>query len=354
MKLFEFFSRKKRLKKALNLKDFSCVVSLYILHVTLDENIFDFSSMKKLERLTLCNNISKFPILPDSLKFLDLSGNNLKELKTKFPSKLETFICSKNKLILISLKKCKYLKKIDMSYNKLSSFSIVSDTMEELNVSNNKINIIKIYSTNLRVLNCKGNNITSSIICTNKLEELNISHNFLTVLDQVPMNLIKLDCSFNLLRKIPILPNSLKYLNITSNNINFINSLPPNLETLYANSNKINYINRTIPATLKYVFLVSNKLVLFPRFHNLTEPKKIRIKYNKSKYIKNYDDYIVYSKLKILYAKSILFHFIKNKKHNILSKKNKNINTQIVFHPFCYKLIEDITSMLEEDNIKII
>lgn len=119
-------------------------------------------------------------------EWLDLSSLNLTEIPAKIP---------------------KNVKKLDISFNKLTCFKIPSH-IEEIKCVYNNIVKLNIPDT-LKVLWCSSNclkTITFANVKRSKIEILYCNANMLTYLPVLPDSLKELDCSDNYLRRLPKLP----------------------------------------------------------------------------------------------------------------------------------------------------
>lgn len=125
-------------------------------------NILDISNCTKLESLDITGNTNVF----NRMKWTEL--NNLKELRcvkqsitsfdmSKFPS-LETLICPSNRLTELDLR-YSLIKKLDCSFNKLTSITLNSG-IRELRCDNNQLKSLDVNGlTDIHSIDCTGNDI---------------------------------------------------------------------------------------------------------------------------------------------------------------------------------------------------
>ena len=165
-------------------------------------------------------------ILPNSLKELDCSYNNLTLLPDNLPNSLQELDCYYNNLTLLPDNLPNSLQILSCFHNKLISLpDNLPNSLKELNCSNNRlISLPDNLPNSLINLICRNNKLTS-------------------LPDNLPNSLQKLYCSYNRLTSIPNLPNSLEYLSCFKNKLTSL----PNLNSLNwielgnININKIEY-----------------------------------------------------------------------------------------------------------------
>ena len=112
---------------------------------------------------------------------------------------------------------------------------------------------------NLKKLDCSYNQLTSLPTLPPNLEELFCFNNQLTSLPTLPPNLKKLFCSNNQLTLFPTLPPNLKKLFCSNNQLTLLPTLPPNLEELYCYSNQLTLLP-TLPTNLKKLYCYNNPI----------------------------------------------------------------------------------------------
>lgn len=144
---------------------------------------------------------------------LDLSNRNLKKLP--------------------DLSKYTNLKKLNISYNQLTSIDGIPNSVEELDCSSNYIfKLPEHLPPKLRILNCFLNQLVVLPIsfpvtlnwlncCNNSIKDIvgflpkdlkyfNCSNNYITSFSDLPDGLVYLDYSYNCLQEPPLLPVSLE------------------------------------------------------------------------------------------------------------------------------------------------
>ncbi|KAJ3449384.1 hypothetical protein M0812_05531 [Anaeramoeba flamelloides] len=272
-------------------------------HLHLDANMIveisekSFQGLSSLERLILSyNQIENLPklLMKDlcNLKRFEIDGNNLKTIGKGFQAlkKLKILEANGNELVEIDQQvfKLPKLEKLSLSNNHLKELcgdqvEDLTDSLIELNLSNNKFTSIPLLVTNLKNLKClnlEGNNISEiynrHIHKLTQLEEMNVSKNNLQSMGDdlfnYLTNLKKLLIHENKLR---LLPNSidrlkkLKFLFLRSNLLAFLpNSIGKcvSLETLCISRNFLLSIPKGIHtlANLKTLSLEDNRLEALP------------------------------------------------------------------------------------------
>jgi hypothetical protein len=160
------------------------------------------------------NNLTKLDLSSfKNLITLDLSTNKFKLIPT-LPNTIEELSIKDNLIFAENLHKYKYLKRLDISNNKLINISVIN-SLEILLCDDNYITHIDSYSS-IKKLSCERNNIHTI---------------------QISENLELLQCNENKIVKLSNFPN-LKELYCNNNNIVSIYNLPL-IDTLYCIKNKI-------------------------------------------------------------------------------------------------------------------
>jgi hypothetical protein len=122
---------------------------------------------------------------------------------------------------------------------------------------------------NLEELNISNNNIQIFPQLPEKLKRLMITNNNLTSLPALPNTLEMLDCRSNNLTELPFLPNTLVSLDCSSNKIKVLPDLwPEALTMLNCSNNALIGISPALPNGLKVLLCYKNKLVTMPTLPN--------------------------------------------------------------------------------------
>lgn len=112
------------------------------------------------------------------------------------------------------------LKKIMCLFNRLESCPILPQTVEFLDVSGNPINKLPTILHNLKELKCDSCNLSQiTTVLPHSLKVLKCSNNNMKYINYLPEKLEWLDCNTNKLLELPRIPRSLLYLNCSHNNI---------------------------------------------------------------------------------------------------------------------------------------
>lgn len=149
------------------------------------------------------------------------------------------------------------LKELNLSYNKLKKYSIQNESLEWVNLSSNKLKEIfpSLYECkNLKSIIHSENEITeigASIEKLTELEEINLFKNNIETINENISKLTKLKSlklGWNRLTQLPegiTCIKSLEYLNLTNNKLTYLPSnfsKLENLEVLYLSSNEFNHL----------------------------------------------------------------------------------------------------------------
>ena len=189
------------------------------------------------------------PRLPESLKRLHVSGNELTMLPDSLPATLQVLNVSGNELIMLPDSLPAALKVLDVSDNELT---VLSDSLpaalQELDVSGNELTI-------------PPNSLPAQLI------KLNISGTGQTHLPEyLPATLQELQACGNYLIRMPDnLPATLKVLEVSDNELIILpDSLPVTLQKLYVFRNRLICLPDSLPATLQELDVRNNALTGLP------------------------------------------------------------------------------------------
>lgn len=159
---------------------------LNINNTDLEKIPVEIKELKNLQTLVLHSNKLKEIVLPENgkLKTLDLSRNDLKEIKEDYKNlELVSVNLSFNQLTQFACIS-EFLAVLDLSYNKLKTFpECISRNLAEVNLSHNEIEAIPTAIkelTGLKILNMSNNKLKAihgDIIKCNKLKDVNFKEN---------------------------------------------------------------------------------------------------------------------------------------------------------------------------------
>ena len=229
------------------------------------------------------NRFQRLDTLPSTLKDLDVSYNSLYSDGLDDPLiHLERLQASHNHFCFPNTDQFTLLfpslKTLDMSFNSLLTVGFLRDSsLEELNVTNNKLHLLSGLPQTLKILIADTNKIN---MIQSKLppilERMDVAYNSLRFAGlplSWPMTLKELHLDHNRIEKFPRkLPDSLEVLTISENNLSELpKTLPQNLHTLIASSNKIRFLpNYKSHKKFQIVILNNNCLADIPRDFNAT------------------------------------------------------------------------------------
>ncbi|OHT17443.1 hypothetical protein TRFO_12409 [Tritrichomonas foetus] len=208
-------------------------ISMLILSQNNIENI-DFSESKKLRIIYLGNNkLTKIPKIPNNVTQIFLGCNQINE-----------FFIQHQELISLSL-----------SHNALQSIDANSrlEKLVTLDISRNKIKKLPDFS-----------------LVTPNLFNLDASYNLITEFPKLSNSIKRIYIQYNKIREIPDFVfeyHSLFYLNIQHNCLEKISSLPLSIQTLLLTHNNIKEIPNEIDTPeLSSLSFTDNKLTYIPKF----------------------------------------------------------------------------------------
>ena len=250
-------------------------------------HIPDLSRFKNMVNLNVSTcNIASLPSLDllEKLEIFTCCYNSLRSLP-ELNKGLKVLRCSWNLLeCLPTLADAPFLKKLDCSYNKISSIDIsLNPHLKEVDCSQNKISCMDI-SLNycLEDLNCSHNCITTFVPFTNKhrLKYLDCSHNRLTEFTSIKKSLVSLNVSFNNLTSLPTIE-CIVDLNCSNNPMY---TFPKVLHLFYMNVCTHNTYFHTILAShkgkgdyaIRYECEIYNRIKIWNRFRELCFMVRLR------------------------------------------------------------------------------
>lgn len=204
------------------------------------------AKLPELQKLSLSDcGLSTIADLADArgLKYLDLSGNTLRNLEVLSPmTGLQEIYLQHNAVTkLDALSPISSLEKLDISYNSVTDLSPLSSCgkLSWLNAGNNSLASLKGVEalTSLVHLDADHNSISDISLLSGcaSLQELNVSNNLLTGIGSLSnlSGLVTLNCSYNSLTELPSWPDG-SALSTIDASYNKITSVYPlhNLENL--------------------------------------------------------------------------------------------------------------------------
>lgn len=236
-----------------------------------------------------------FPVLPDTIKRLVLTGKNVVDITlppnvdnlTLYCEKLETIgripenikkiVCNGCSLVALpDLSHCRMLKMLMIHHNRLIELPELPDSLNYLDCGNNKITKLPKLPKFLNHLSCDNNPISELPELPPNLNWLSCSDTDITWLPDLPDNLSLIQSSKTRLTTLPRLPKNLNSLNCYHNRLISLPELPPKLQSLNCYNNKITVLPE-LPDSLISLNLGRNNLIMLPniptnarnsRFHN--------------------------------------------------------------------------------------
>ncbi|MBQ0439549.1 leucine-rich repeat domain-containing protein [Providencia rettgeri] len=153
---------------------------------------------------------------------------------------------------------------IDLSNQNISSLpTFLPPNLRSLNVANNQLTSLPIFSDSLITLNLSHNQLTSLSSLPEDLERLNIANNQLTNLPRLPLYMISLQANNNQLTNMPMLPYALSDLNVSNNQLTYLQTSQTPLITLDISHNQFTQLPY-LPPTLRELYASHNPLVNSP------------------------------------------------------------------------------------------
>lgn len=208
-----------------------------------------------LKSLALSGNLVLECVLPTNLRQLTLNGSlikklplpNLKQLtlinckllnKFELPPYLQEFEI-KNCNCNVELESLKYLKKLKM-VDRLQKLGPLPESLEELDLSWNKLTDLVIDLPKLKRLNLLQNFISKIEITADSLKHLNLSSNSIETIHLNLPVLTYLDILINKISEISLNTPHLKFIDLSRNNLNLevINDLPKTVTFIKFNLNR--------------------------------------------------------------------------------------------------------------------
>lgn len=220
------------------------------------------NSLKRLYIIN-CTFLPLPTSLPDSLSFLQVSSNfNVTSLPT-LPAKLDTLICSRNRLSSLPILPVT-LKFLECADNMLTNVPVLPNQLKYFKVSDNQLSNLPTLPSQLTRLEADNNQLSSIPSLPSLLTYLDVHNNLLSSLPALPSNLTFLFVGSNQLTSLPTLPAQLKHLDGAGNQINQISFLPNQLEYLSLSDNLIFPSLPALPTSLKLLFANNNLFTSIP------------------------------------------------------------------------------------------
>ncbi len=213
--------------------------------------------------------------LDDQIEFIDLSKSFFEGVLdlNKF-TKLKKLNCNDNeftKIIGLSNTICE----INCSNNKIEHIDLSNGiNLETLNINNNKLKQIDLRKTiNLKNLNITGNQIGYLDLSATIIDFPQCAFNQIVKLIP-PLVPCEISCEHNKLKSIDNFTDNVFYINCSDNQISHINKLPDNLVGIILDNNKIIKLPESYPPNIKSLGLVNCNITLIDNL-----PKSLEVCY---------------------------------------------------------------------------
>lgn len=172
-------------------------------------------------------------LLPINIINLDLTKCNLENINLTHLKNLTILKINYNYITNLNLESNTQLEILECEKNDLE-YLILPDNLKLLKCSNNNLKYFDKLSNKLIFFDCSHNHLTNLDNLPPQLKILNCSYNPIVNLDNLPIKLEKLILCFNkYITNFDNLPDSLIKLIISSSKINQLNNLPSKLKYLF-------------------------------------------------------------------------------------------------------------------------
>lgn len=206
-------------------------------------------------------------------------------------SKLETLICEGQNLTAIDVTQAPNLRSLYCQNNEISTLNLASnEKLTDLNCANNDLRTLKINETQNPLLenvniadnklrNNAGNTTSTSFsIKTEALQQLNISNNSIgsvSLLSNPNLDVIK--CVGNNISSLATKSDSISVIMCGDNKISTltINGTKENLRQLFAENNKITTLDVSTAERLKYIAVENNGVLKTVKLYNYPSSNKL-------------------------------------------------------------------------------
>jgi len=208
-------------------------------------NIMDIKNMPPfLINLDISNNvITKINnnALPDTIEKIDISSNKLTSI-SNLPRQLVELNAAYNELVLCDFVGLAQLETVSLEYNELSCAPYFENSVESIDLSNNMLTIF------------------DSLYELTHLETLDMSGNKLTLIRILPPNLKILTCANNEIKAAINFPHRIEEINLSSNNISHISNIPDSVTSLDLSDNELTSLfkHNSIPCCLEMLSVTGN------------------------------------------------------------------------------------------------
>jgi hypothetical protein len=222
------------------------------------------------------------------------------DVLAQFPN-LDTLIAINCGIEAINLPFFYGLKYLNLSYNQISYYFSLPESLEYIDFSNNQLTEIPTLPFFLKYLNCRDNQITSLPnlpqlltyldcsynqlsqfpVMNTALQHLNTSNNLLTSMPSLAINnLRRVWLNDNQITQLPALPDSLRYLNFSDNLISTVPFISASkLDTLLLSENQVS-IAPSFAGAVNLLDFSNNLITTIPSFPSMTENCKIYASHN--------------------------------------------------------------------------
>ncbi len=229
-------------------------------------DLYGIQFFKNLDSLELSDqNLTTIPPLPNTIKKLDYSHNDLLTSIGNLPDSLEDLYCGWNTSLGSLPVLPSSLKKLSCPWNGLTSLPVLPAGLQFLNCGQNPINNLPALPSTIIEMHCNNCSLDNLPALPSALELLSCGNNSIDYLPALPNSLTKLYCSGNGLLSLPALPSALTLLNCGINQLSNLPTLPSSLMHLSCNNNNLTSLP-SFPNSLKDLACWENLLTSLPSF----------------------------------------------------------------------------------------
>ena len=241
------------------------IVSAITLTINANNAITDISGVQYFDNLDTLNinnsSITKLPLLPNTLTFLNCQLNQLDTI-SNLPPNLSMLFCQTNLIAHIDNLPANLLE-LHCDYNQLSSLPALPNGLIKFYCTHNQFTNLPALPNSILDLNCSNNQLSTLPTLPSSLDRLVCDGNTISNFPVLPSTLTNFSCTWNGLTFLPSLPNSLVFINCAYNQLSSLPSLPPNLIQIYCRDNQLTSLP-SLPSTLEYLDCSFNQLSTLP------------------------------------------------------------------------------------------
>jgi Secretion system C-terminal sorting domain len=156
------------------------------------------------------------------------------------------------------------LRNLHCDGNQITNFPILPNTLKYIGCQLNALTNLNNLPNGLLFLDCERNSITTISNLPSSLQTFYCNFNLITTINNLPSGLLYFECMINSLTGFPTLPSGLLWLDCDDNQITSLPALPSGLQHLSIGNNPSLYCLPTLPNAISVIYTTGTAIRCLP------------------------------------------------------------------------------------------